>query len=397
MEPAIIVVGFKRDKSLRRLLESISNAVFQNPVTIILSLDGGFSKATLEVADEFKRNFRNGSVEIIARTENIGLRNHIIWCGDQTKKFGSVIVLEDDLVVDPQFYHYAKAAAEYFQSENNIGGISLYAQEYNEYIGLPFKPLHNGTSCYFMQVASSWGQLWIDNQWDKFKEWYLTANNDYLENIINLPQQVKSWPESSWKKYFSGYLAENNIYFVYPYQSYTTNVSDGGGTHIINGTSLLQTELRLKDRDYDKLFFCNINSKKSITYDPYMEPSSNFMFEKLGFNKNELALDIYGSKSCELLKLYKYAITSKSTKEPIRYFYLAFRPFENSILRTDCSSTAKVFLTETNKISSNSPKYQIEITEYLTGKNLQNSKTAKLLISSWTKKFIRKFIEKIFK
>lgn len=391
MQPAIIVAGYKRHKSLNRLLESITNSYFESPVTVVISLDGGFNIETLKVAEKFKHNFSKGIVEIIARNENIGLKNHIIWCGDQSKRFGSVIVLEDDLIVDPQFYNYAKKAADYFEGDKHIAGISLYGQEFNEYTGLPFKPLHNGTSCYFMQIASSWGQLWTAKQWEKFRSWYTSIDEAYLLEIKKLPAQVKAWPTSSWKKFFSGYLAEKELFFAYPYQSFTTNVSDGGGTHIKDGTFLLQTSFKLPNRREDNIIFNKVESIDSVLYDTYMEPASSFIYELLGYNENELAFDLYGSKPLSLLSSYRYAITSKATKNSLRTISLAFRPFENSIFRPESTSTVHVFFTETKNIISKTPKYPTELTEYLTGINLKSTNLARSLIFSWAKKLAQKF------
>ena len=104
--------------------------------------------------------FKFGTCEVITREKNLGIREHLLWCGDQTEKYGSVILLEDDLIVDPQFYFYALAAMEMYGQSSKIAGIALYAPAFNEYARLPFMPMLSGYSCYFMKVVCSWGQLW---------------------------------------------------------------------------------------------------------------------------------------------------------------------------------------------------------------------------------------------
>ncbi|MBE0509076.1 MAG: hypothetical protein IBX50_20560, partial [Marinospirillum sp.] len=95
MEPLIVVAGFKREFSIRRLLKSLLDASYPHDnVKICLSLDGGYSEGVLSACEQFKHEFSKGFVEIVCREKNLGLRNHIIWCGDQSVKHGSVIVLE---------------------------------------------------------------------------------------------------------------------------------------------------------------------------------------------------------------------------------------------------------------------------------------------------------------
>ncbi|WP_159078789.1 glycosyltransferase family protein [Orrella marina] len=378
-------------------MKSIDNAIFDSSINLIISLDGGYSKESLVVAKKFASQFAKGSVEIIAREVNLGLRQHILWCGDQTERFGSVIVLEEDLLVDPQFYIYAKQAALFYQNDSRIGGISLYAQEFNEYSGLPFIPLKNGTSCYFMQVASSWGQLWTLMQWNDFKIWYKNNDENELLKIKNLPKNVKSWPESSWKKYYSGYLSKRDKFIVYPYQSYSTNVSDIGGTHISNGTSFLQTNFLYSERSLDKFNFPELESINSVYYDSFMEPASKFIYSFFNLNDEELTIDVYGTKPLDLLRSYKYAVTSKSTKSFIKKIPLSFRPIENSILKSTESGTGFLYFTKTINIIDLKIHNKIGIIEYFCGISLQRKYLLKIIIISLIRRVVKKIKNKFSK
>src|SRR5690554_5765728 len=118
MKPAIIVPAFARHKSLRRLLNSITNAVYPSAdIEVIVSLDGGCTPQVQHVAEEFKERFVFGNVRVVKHVRNMGLREHIIWCGDHSQVYGSVIVLEDDLVVHPDFYCFAVAALKFYAED----------------------------------------------------------------------------------------------------------------------------------------------------------------------------------------------------------------------------------------------------------------------------------------
>jgi len=158
--PAIFIPAFSRPHALDRLLQSLETAKYPDEqVELVISLDGQFHPDVEVVAERFKLVFSHGNVTIIKRTDNIGLRNHILWCGDQTEKYGAIIVLEDDLIVSKLFYMYATAAVRYFCDDERIAGISLYSQRFNENANLPFEPLNVMRENYFMQIASSSGQL----------------------------------------------------------------------------------------------------------------------------------------------------------------------------------------------------------------------------------------------
>jgi hypothetical protein len=329
LKPAIIVPAYRRPEALSRLLVSLNQAEYTvADVQLLISLDGGASADVQDVADSF--GFNGGACQVIRQSHNFGLRNHILWCGDQSEKYGVVIVLEDDLVVDPHFYSYAMAAAGKYADEEMIAGVSLYAQRYNEYVGLPFEPTYNGTSAYFMQVPCSWGQAWTARQWRHFRNWYGVGDRQKVDARTALPDVVKSWPESSWKKYFAAYLAETGKYVVYPYNSYATNCADPGGSHMQPRTTLYQVPLGQAKRQCEAFGFQGLRHD-SVTYDSFMEPGSGYMAGLLGMDSYSLEIDMYGSKPSELIRSKEYVLTSRPVAGAVSFFPLMYKPLEKNI------------------------------------------------------------------
>lgn len=339
MTPVIVIPAFSRQRSLARLLRSIkeSNAT-NSSVKIIISLDGGYCPAVLEEAESFILKNPSLDVELVKRDKNIGLKNHILWCGDLVTDYGSVIILEDDLVVAKDFYEYAKSALNFYENEGRVGGVSLYGQRYNEYSNLPFEPMPNGSDTYFMQVASSWGQAWSRKQWLDFKNWFIRVDSEYLQNIIELPSQVSNWPETSWKKFYSAYLVEERKYFVYPFVSRTSNCADTGGQHTKLGVNYLQVPLSLKYCHDEVVRFCNF-SCRTIKYDAFMEAIMPKDFQFLGVDSSIIAIDLYGLKPKRYLDKYRYVITSKGSNSALVDIPLKFKPMENNIFfYNECNS-----------------------------------------------------------
>jgi hypothetical protein len=156
--PVIVVVAYNRPVSLKRLLSSLEKSRSIENAKLIISIDNQEPRNfnVKEIAEEFHWPF--GEKEVIYQKQRLGLRKHILQCGDLAKKYGSVIILEDDLFVSPVFYEYTIDALKYYDNDENIAGISLYNPPIHDLCSNPFRPIQNESDVYFMQFPSSLGQ-----------------------------------------------------------------------------------------------------------------------------------------------------------------------------------------------------------------------------------------------
>jgi len=327
MSPVIVIPAFSRALSLLRLLESLARAEYPEIVKLIISLEGGASDAVIRIAKQFSSP--KLSVSVIFQENRLGLRKHIIACGDLALKYGSVIVLEDDLAVDRYFYHYAVAALDCYAENENIAGVALTGIEFNDSSGLPFKPLVNGYSTYLVKIPCSSGQCWTSAQWARFKSWYADSSGETVCSTEGLPDSVKEWPESSWKKYFAAYICRENLYFVYPYQAYSTNCSDPGGSHILEGADYYQVSFASQNRQFPTFDFCPV-SKPDVAYDAFLEPCGEYIFSILKMQADEVEIDIYGVKPASLISKKKFILTSRRVLNSVNRFPKRFRPVEHN-------------------------------------------------------------------
>ena len=313
--PVIIVVAYNRPGSLKRLLDSLSRAVYSlDNVSIIISIDhkenDSRSLEVVAIANSFEWKF--GHKTVLLRESNLGLRKHILECGDMLlNKFESAIVLEDDLFVSPYFYEYALQSLPVFSDDTNICGISLYSPKINEYTGGGFIPLDDGFNNYFIQSASSWGQLWTRSQWRLFKDWYDNNAINGVTNKDNLPLDVSGWPESSWKKYFIKYQVETNRYFSYPRVSLSTNFSEIGA-HLTVKSNFYQTSLLAGGKTWSLLTL----EQSLAVYDCFYELSS-LSVENLFQSNTEF--DLYGTKKLSQINS-KYLVSVKKCTNPIEQY-----------------------------------------------------------------------------
>jgi glycosyltransferase involved in cell wall biosynthesis len=309
MSPAIVIVTFNRAKSLRRLLSSLNQAFYPggSGVPLIISVDHQDSEEhqkVVEMAEGF--NWPFGQKKIIIHEKNLGLRKHVLSCGDLTQQYESIIMLEDDIFVSPYFYSYSVEALTFYQESEHISGISLYSHKRNFTVGLPFEIIPDANDVFFLQIASSWGQSWTKKQWAGFRLWY--DDDKKADNSDRLPPAIHNWPQSSWLKEYIKYLIATNKYFVYPNRSLTTNFGDSG-THNKRNNVEYQVPLSMSN----SYKFIKISESINV-YDSFFEISPNAL--KLlspHLERYDFSVDLYGTKEIRNIDT-EFLLSSKPLK-----------------------------------------------------------------------------------
>ncbi len=394
MNIPIVVVAYCRNNTLKRILTSLSKAHYPGGVTLIISIDGGGPGNVIQVAKEFV--WEHGQKEIIQHNNNLGLRKHILSCGAISQKYDGIVLLEDDLYVSPWFYDYVLNVSEYYQASPEVSGIALYSPRYNETAFLPFYPLNDGYDVFFMQLACSWGQIWLREQWKDFEKWY--EDNEKLANDQMLPLNVKIWPKTSWKKYFIKYMISKNKYFVYPRHSYTTNFGDKGQHH--EGVKKFQVPLIFGAVDTFKF----VEFKDSnVKYDAFCEIDSDCL-KKLSENLSayDFVVDFYGTKERHHYDK-SYVVTSKKCSEFFKSFDKSLIPIECNVIESipgdklffakvkdvnvDINMNKYVFL-KANDINEHKYYYSIDDLNF----QIQRQKLVQPILNSYSSRIMKKFI-----
>lgn len=329
---AICVIAYNRPLSLKRNLEALSKAYYNENVTLIISIDKSENRLVAQYAENF--DWLHGEKKVIVRAERMGLRQHVLSCGQFLKKYAALIVLEDDVTVAPSFYYYARQCVERYKDDEKIAGISLYNHPYNFLNGLPFTPLHADSDVYMMKTAQSWGQVWMSKQWRDFEEWYNNNSADFgVEE--HLPKYVCKWPSTSWLKYHIRYCIENNKYFIYPYVSLSTNNSDLG-TNVKNISTVEQAPMQYGLKKH-------FNLNPIISYDGFFENEHLEGF--LNVPSNDICIDLYGEKQKSFKKRFYLSMEELPYKK-IRSYALELKPWEMNII--DNREGSDIFLYDMN-------------------------------------------------
>ena len=361
MNIAICVVTYNRLNSLKRLLKDLENSYYHRNVTLIISVD----KSSSDEIEKFVKsyNWPFGEKRCAFHETNLGLRKHIIEIGSYLDEFDAIVVLEDDISVSSNFYNYALSCVDKYFENDDIAGISLYRFPLNYHNTLPFIPLYSNSDVFLMQNAMSWGEIWMKRQWKEFMEWYELNKSDFTYEP-HLPKSICSWGHNSWLKYHTKYCIEKNKYFVYPYNSLSSNNSEKG-EHSTTKQTQYQTSLFYGEKN-------NYNLNEIIKYDAFFENEILYDFFKL--SKDSLCIDFYGTKKNILHK--RYFLTREHLDYRILASYgLQLKPYEMNIIKNVEGND--LFLYDTSiqdnfkqKTSSSNFKRIVYLYEYLYKLNL---------------------------
>lgn len=318
---AIVAIGYNRPDCMKRLLDSLKDAVYLSKVDLIISIDYSGSNSVEEIANDFI--WSHGEKRVIHHSERLGLKKHVLSCGSFTQDYDYIVVFEDDLYVSKYFFDFVEKSVDKYKSDTQIAGIGLYSYDFVQNVGFPFTPIADGYDVFFLQQACSLGQIWIKDKWDEFYKWYL-KNSESFQDLKYLPANINRWDEKSWLKYYNRYCVEKDKFFVYPRTSLVTDWSPIG-SHAKTSSNKFQLPLLYGEKDYK---LPSLQESRSV-YDAFYENMGLGVY--LGLESSELCVDTYGGKTNSYGKRY-WLTTKELDYKVIRSFGLTLRPRDANII-----------------------------------------------------------------
>ncbi|HMD79758.1 MAG TPA: hypothetical protein VKE92_00535, partial [Anaerolineales bacterium] len=299
---------------------------FSVPLVISIDPENGVpNENTKRVADAFE--WTHGPKEIVVHSEHLGLLQNFYYCGCLAATYGSVIFLEDDSVVSPAFYHYARESLTYFEQDKQIAGISLYRYAFNGFTHYPFEPFAGGSDVYFMQVSSIMGQAWSSAQWKEFENWRV-ANSGVKSGTNETMHEL--WSKFASDDHFpilTNYLVSTRRYYVFPRVSFTTGFGDMG-THFTSKTSYFQVPLQHNQTSFR---FQKLKSSVSV-YDSFMEILPECVKQIVpALSDWDFDVDLNATKAPHHLTA-DFVLTTRACANPVKTFALAMRPLEANLI-----------------------------------------------------------------
>lgn len=242
----IAIIAFNRPDLLKTALSSLAANPLAHQSDLFIFIDGprNNKEGEYEKVEQVKSVARSASgfknVTIKASEQNKGLAKSIIGAATELiEKYGTVIVIEDDLYLSPSFLTYMNAMLNAYKEDKRIMQVSGYSSKINH-------PEQYHCDFYLSGRAHSWSWATWRDRWETidwevkdFEE--LAASKEkqkaFCEYGSDLYGMLKGWHDgrnNSWYIRFDYAMHKQGRYCIAPIRSLVRNDGFGpGATHTL--------------------------------------------------------------------------------------------------------------------------------------------------------------------
>lgn len=238
----IVVFGFNRLQALKSTISSLLQNEEAKHSDLFVFVDGARKEKNGEedkvrAVQEFVRTIRGfKSLQYSFSEKNQGLATSIITgVGKVLDKYGKVIVLEDDLVVMPNFLNYMNQGLDFYEKNQAVMSVCGHSCKVET-------PNHYPYDAYFLTRSSSWGWGTWKNRWElvdwELKDWdtVMSHRKAFVKSqgsdVYKMLRDWKLGKNHSWAIRFCYTQFVLNKLSVVPNRSLVTNEGfDGDGTN----------------------------------------------------------------------------------------------------------------------------------------------------------------------
>ena len=237
----IALFTYNRAAHTARALDSLLNCSRLNDCQLYIYCDGPKDATHVEEVEACRRVVRERASQfaatVVEREENVGLAKSIVsGVTDLCERYGRVIVIEDDLVVSPNFIDFMLRSLDRYADAQNVFQISGYM----------FPVTHRTeTDSFFLPLTTTWGWATWKHSWKIF-DWDASDARERLRdpNLRKRFDLGNSYPyarmledrlngfNNSWGILFWWAVFRVNGLALHPRESLVWNGGfDGTGTH----------------------------------------------------------------------------------------------------------------------------------------------------------------------
>lgn len=263
----VVVFTYNRCEHTEDLLNSLAACVLAKESDLVIFSDGPKREEHKESVSNVRKLINDpkweglfNSVRVIESKVNKGLANSIITgVTDVINEYNKVIVLEDDLVVAPQYLTFMNDALSAYENDDTKFAIAGWSY--------PIKALKDyEKDAWLFYRACSWGWGTWKNRWDKVifdpdeagfsqklsdEYWvkkFCRGGND-LPGMLEMQLEGK---RDSWAIRWNAWASQLDMMTVYPKDSLIVNNGrDGSGVHAHEGQQDYSASLRGEGVAYD--------------------------------------------------------------------------------------------------------------------------------------------------
>ncbi|HAS8420419.1 TPA: hypothetical protein I7738_20035 [Vibrio vulnificus] len=248
----VIVFVYSRVDHAKATLEALNKNIGAQKTNVYVFSDSPKSEKDISDVKEVRKylnetKFCFAKFDIIQREENFGLaRNIIFGVTEIVKKYGKVIVLEDDIVTSEFFLNYMNDALLKYENVDEV--ISISACTY------PVGDLIEEQDTYLLRIPLCWGWATWSTSWSYFKKDldevalidknminYINfdgANDYFKQAVLNVKGKLNTW-------FIFWYIAsvKNKKLTLFPRYSLVKNIGHDGSGENCGKTDSYQTEI----------------------------------------------------------------------------------------------------------------------------------------------------------
>lgn len=233
----VAIFTYNRLDTLIHLIESLKKNSLAKDTDVIIFSDYPKKENALESVLKVRHYLKdiNGfkSLKIIERTENFGLAKNIIeGASEIINKYGKIIVLEDDLIISPNFLDYMNQCLDYYKDDEKIFAVSGFCwdlpslKNIDEDIFLAYRPASWGWA--------TWKDQWSDTDWDvkdydsfiKDRKAIKKFNRGGMD-MTRMLRHYKEGKNNSWAIRWAYSMNKQDKYCIYPKLSKVQNIGYG--------------------------------------------------------------------------------------------------------------------------------------------------------------------------
>ena len=258
----ICLFTYNRLKETQLTVEALKKNYLARDSRLIIFSDGAKKTDTEHkvqaVRDYLKTIDGFNTVEIIESSTNKGLADSIIsGVSEVVNKYGTAIVLEDDLVTSPNFLTYMNQCLKFYENDDRIISICGYGLKIK-------KPISYKADVYLYGRSSSWGWATWKDRWNpidwEVKDWETfkkdkKAIKTFNKNGSDMYKMLKSVIEgtgSSWAIRLGYEQFKKNKYSIIPFKSLVDNI---GFTEEGTNTKFRYSRFKIIKEDPEKIDF----------------------------------------------------------------------------------------------------------------------------------------------
>ena len=250
----INVITQRRVASLGRLTKSLlSSDYYGQEVDLSFAVDYDEGELNRDVLQHVRDiDWPHGRKVVRHRTSTAGLVKHVMesWYPGDERDY--VVMLEDDVSVSAQWFHYAKfmlLASVYSSSPTAPGqlvGISLYTPRILE-LQYPRRHINfdkylDSTTPFLYQLPCSWGEIIFPGMWMELQRYVELREANPTNEAYFVPGSASNTWTGSWKRYWIELMYGHGFVMLYPnffnQTSFSTNHLEKG-KHIQSDESKL--------------------------------------------------------------------------------------------------------------------------------------------------------------